>query len=113
VDLEDELYTFGFSYAFQHRKADSFFVELAVDDCEVSASVFKPFSFIMIGWMVMTLKVEGYRSLPVFGHCEVDDPMSVGVLCYLQTFRVSVGWCTNYVIKYVGGQDFTLRCCFG
>jgi hypothetical protein len=91
---------------------DSFLVELVVDNCEVSASVFKPFGFIVIGWMVMTLKVEGYWSPPVFGHYEIDDPMFVGVLRYLQTFRVSDGWCTNYVIKYVGGQCFTLHCCF-
>jgi hypothetical protein len=92
--------------------ADSFLVELVIDDCEVSASVFKPFGFIVIGWMVMTLKVEGYWSPLVFDHYEVDDPMFVGVLHYLQTFRVFDGWCTNYVIKYIEGQCFTLHCCF-
>jgi hypothetical protein len=63
--------------------------------------VFKPFGFIVIGWMVVALEVHGYWSPPVFGHYKVDNPMSVGVLRYLQTFKVSDGWCTDYVIKYV------------
>jgi hypothetical protein len=45
--------------------------------------MFKPFGFIVIRWMVMTLKVEGYWSPLVFDHYEVDDLMSVGVLRYL------------------------------
>ena len=88
MDLAEKLYAFGFSYAFQHRLADSFLVELAVDDCEVFASMFKPFGFMVIGWVVVALKVKGYWSPPVFGHYEVDDPMSIDVLRYLQTFRV-------------------------
>jgi hypothetical protein len=74
--------------------------------------VFKPFGFVVIRWMVVALEVQCYWSPLVFSHYKVDDPMSVGVLHYLQTFRVSDGWCTNYVLKYVGGQGFTLRCCF-
>ena len=57
----------------------------------------------VIGWMVVALEVHGYWSPPVFGHYKVDNPMSVGVLRYLQTFKVSDGWCTDYVIKYVCG----------
>ena len=49
--------------------------------------------------MVVTLKVKGDWSLPVFGHYQVDYLISVDVLCYLQTFRVSYGWCADYVIK--------------
>jgi hypothetical protein len=104
VDLAEKHYAFGFTYAFQHRLADSFLVELTVDDCEVFASVFKPFGFIVIELMVVALKVKGYWSPPVFGHYEVDDLMSVVVLRYLQTFRVSDGWCTNYVINTSEGR---------
>jgi hypothetical protein len=112
VDFTEKLYAFSFSYAFQHRLADSFLVELAIDNSEVSAFVFKPFVFIVIGWMVMTLKVKGDWSPPVFGHYQVDDLMSVSVLRYLQTFKFSYDWHADYVIKYIRGQGFTLRCCF-
>jgi hypothetical protein len=104
VDFAEKLYAFDFSYAFQHGLADSFLVELAVDNSEVSVSVFKPFGFIVIGWMVMTLKVKGDRSPPVFDHYEIDDLMSVCVLRYLQTFRVSYDWCADYVINISEGK---------
>jgi hypothetical protein len=39
VDFTEDLYAFGFSYALQHGLADPLFVQLTLDQCEVSASV--------------------------------------------------------------------------
>jgi hypothetical protein len=40
MDFTEKLYAFGFSYAFQHRLAYSFLVEMAVGYSKVSASMF-------------------------------------------------------------------------
>ena len=113
MDFADKFYAFGFSYTFQHGLAYPLFIEMSVDYSEVSASVFKSFGFAMVGGVVVALKVNDDWCPPVFGHYQIDYPMPVGVLCYLQILGVSYGWCVDYMTKYIRWQGFALRCCFG
>jgi hypothetical protein len=55
VDFAEDFYAFGFGYAFQHRLADSLFVQLTLDYCEVPALVLQSFGLIAIDWMVVAL----------------------------------------------------------
>ena len=57
MDFAEDFYAFGFGYAFQHRLADSLFVQLTLDYCEVPALVLQSFGLIAIGWMVVALQV--------------------------------------------------------
>ena len=81
-----------------------FFVKLTLDYCEVSAPMLKPIGLVAVGWMVMALKVQCYWGPPVFGHYKVDDPVAVGVLRYLQTFKIMDRWCADDMVEHVGGQ---------
>jgi hypothetical protein len=90
-----------------------FFVKLTLDYCEVSTPVLKPIGLVAVGWMVMALKVQCYWGPPVFGHYKVDDPVAVGVLRYLQTFKIMDRWCADDMVEHVGGQGLAFGCCFG
>ena len=49
MDFVEDFYAFGFGYAFQHRLADSLFVQLTLDYCKVPTPVLQSFGLIAIG----------------------------------------------------------------
>jgi hypothetical protein len=39
--------------------------------------------------------------------------VALGVLSYLQAFRVTDGWCADDMVEHVRGQGLALSCCLG
>ena len=58
---------------------------MALNKCEISASVFEALGLVDITWMVISLQEQGYWGPLVFGHDEVDNAMALDVGGYLQT----------------------------
>jgi hypothetical protein len=55
VDLAEDLDTFGFGDAFEHWLTDPLLVELALNQCEVSASMFETLGLVDVGWVIIPL----------------------------------------------------------
>jgi hypothetical protein len=75
VDFTQDLEAFGLCDTFEHGLTDPFLVQMALNKCEILASVFEALGLIDITWMVISLQEQGYWGPPVFGHDEVDDAM--------------------------------------
>jgi hypothetical protein len=83
VDFAQDLDAFGLGDAFKHGLADPLLVKLALNECEVSASVFEALGLVDVAWMVISLQEQGDWCSPVFGHDEVDYAVAFGVVGYL------------------------------
>jgi hypothetical protein len=94
---------FGLGDALKHRLTNPLLVKLALDQCEVPASVFEALGLIVVGWMIVAQQVQGYWCPPVFGHDEVDYAVALAVIGYLEPFRAADGWRADDVVEHVGG----------
>jgi hypothetical protein len=55
VDFAQDLDAFGLGDAFKHGLADPLLVKLALNECEVSASVVEALGLVDVAWMVISL----------------------------------------------------------
>jgi hypothetical protein len=55
VDFAQNMDAFGLGDALKHRLTDPLLVKLALDQCEVPASVFEALGLIVVGWMIVPL----------------------------------------------------------
>jgi hypothetical protein len=83
VDFAQDLDTFGLGDTFKHGLADPLLVKLAINECEVSASVLEALCHIDVAWMVISLQKQGDWRVPVFGHDEVNYAVAFSVVGYL------------------------------
>jgi hypothetical protein len=83
LDFARDLDAFGLGDAFKHGLADPLLVKLALNECEVSASVLEALGLVDFAWMVISLQEQGDWRSPVFGHDEVDYAVAFGVVGYL------------------------------
>jgi hypothetical protein len=83
VDFAQDLDAFGFGDAFKHGLTDPLLVKLALNDCEVPASVLEALGLVDVAWMVISLQEQGDWGPPIFGHDEVDYAMALDVVGYL------------------------------
>jgi hypothetical protein len=83
VDFAQDLDAFGFGDTFKHGLTDPLLVKLALNYCEVPASVLEALGIVDVAWMVISLEEQGDWGLPIFGHDEVDYAMALGVIGYL------------------------------
>jgi hypothetical protein len=83
VDFAQDLDAFGLGDTFKHGLADPLLVKLALNECEVPASVLEALGLVDIAWMVISLQEQGDWCSPVFGHDEVDYAVAFGVVGYL------------------------------
>jgi hypothetical protein len=83
VDFAQDLDAFSFGDTFKHGLTDPLLVKLALNDCEVPASVLEALGLVDVAWMVISLQEQGDWGLPIFGHDEVDYAMALGVVGYL------------------------------
>jgi hypothetical protein len=60
MDFAQDLDVFGLGDTFKNGLADPLLVKLAVDECEVPASVFEALGLVDIGWMIVPLQEQGY-----------------------------------------------------
>jgi hypothetical protein len=60
VDFAQDLDAFSLGETFKHGLADPLLVKLAVDKCEVPASVFEVLGLVDIGWVIVPLQEQGY-----------------------------------------------------
>jgi hypothetical protein len=83
VDFAQDLDAFGLGDAFKHGLVDPLLVKLALNECEVPASVLQALVLVDVAWMVISLQEQGDWCTPVFGHDEVDYAVAFGVIGYL------------------------------
>jgi hypothetical protein len=83
VDFAQDLDAFGLGDAFKHGLADPLLVKLALNECEVSASVLEALGLVDVAWMLISLQEQGDWRSPVFGHDEVDYAVAFSVVGYL------------------------------
>ena len=55
MDLAHDLDAFGLGDTFKHWLTDPFLVELALNQCEVPASMFEALGLVDVGWVVVPL----------------------------------------------------------
>jgi hypothetical protein len=55
VDFAQDLDAFGLGDTFKHWLTDPFLVELALNQCEVLASIFEALGLVDVGWVVVPL----------------------------------------------------------
>jgi hypothetical protein len=103
VDFAQDLNAFGLGDALKHQLTDPLFVKLALDQCEVPASVVEALGLVAVDWVIVPLQVQGYWRPSVFGHDKVDHAVALAVVGYLEPFRAADGWCADDVIEHVGG----------
>jgi hypothetical protein len=83
VDFAQDLDAFGLGDAFKHGLAGPLLVKLALNECEVLASVLEALGLVDVAWMVISLQEQGDWCLPVFGHDDIDYWVAFGVVGYL------------------------------
>jgi hypothetical protein len=103
VDFAQDLEAFGLYDTFEHGLTDPFLVQMALNKCEILASVFDALGLVDITWMVISLQEQGYWCPPVFGHDKVDDAMTLDVGAELQTLWIADNWCADDVVEHVRG----------
>jgi hypothetical protein len=113
VDFAQDLDAFGLGDTFKHGLADPLLVKLALDECEVPASMYEALGLVEIGWVVVSLQEQGYRCPPVFGHNEVDYVVALAVVGYLEALWAADGWRADDMVEYVGGHGLASGCCLG
>jgi hypothetical protein len=113
MDFAQDLDAFGLGETLKHGLADPLLVKLAVDECEVPASVFEALGLVDIGWMIVPMQEQGYWCLPVFGHDEVDYAVALAVIGYLEALWATDGWRADDMVEYVGGQGLASGGCLG
>ena len=91
VDFAQDLDAFDLGDSFKHGLADPLLVKLALNECEVSASVFEALGLVDIARMVVSLHEQGYWCPPVFGHDEVNYAVALGVIGYLEALWAANG----------------------
>jgi hypothetical protein len=55
VDFAQDLDAFGLGDTFKHWLTDPLLVELALNQCEVPASMFEALGLVDVGWVVVSL----------------------------------------------------------
>ena len=83
VDFAQDLDAFGLGDAFKHGLADPLLVKLALNECEVPASVLEALGLVDVTWVVVSLQKQCYWGPLIFSHNEVDDVMAFCVVGYL------------------------------
>jgi hypothetical protein len=83
VEFTRDLDAFGLGDTFKHGLADPLLVKLALNECEVLASVLEALGLVDVTWMVISLQEQGDWCSLVFGHDEVDYAVAFGVVGYL------------------------------
>jgi hypothetical protein len=83
VDFAQDLDAFGLGDAFKYGLADPLLVKLALNECEVLASVLEALGLVDVAWMVISLQEQGDWCSLVFGHDEVDYAVAFDVVGYL------------------------------